>query len=42
MGVIYDSGFVGYVMIVVVDKVLKGEKIEIGMEISGVGKVEVD
>ncbi|MCY6249690.1 autoinducer 2 ABC transporter substrate-binding protein, partial [Salmonella enterica subsp. enterica serovar 1,4,[5],12:i:-] len=42
MGVTYDPGSAGYAMTAVADKVLKGEKIETGMEIPGVGKAEVD
>ncbi|CFR09187.1 autoinducer 2 ABC transporter substrate-binding protein [Yersinia kristensenii] len=42
MGVTYDPGSAGYAMTAVADKVLKGEKIETGMDIPGVGKAEVD
>ncbi|CNE51797.1 autoinducer 2 ABC transporter substrate-binding protein [Yersinia mollaretii] len=42
MGVTYDPGSAGYALTAVADKVLKGEKIETGMEIPGVGKAEVD
>lgn len=42
MGVTYDPGSAGYALTAVADKVLKGEKIETGMEIPGVGKAVVD
>lgn len=42
MGVTYDPASAGYAMTAVADKVLKGEKIESGMDVPGVGKAEVD
>ncbi|TDQ56802.1 monosaccharide ABC transporter substrate-binding protein (CUT2 family) [Mesocricetibacter intestinalis] len=42
MGITYDPASAGYALAAVAAKVLKGEKIEEGLEIPGVGKAKVD
>lgn len=42
MGITYDPASSGYALATIAAKVLKGEKIEDGIEIKGVGKAKVD